>query len=156
MPLHLYNTLSGKVEPFEPLADNTVRMYNCGPTVYDFAHIGNFRTFIAIDILRRWLRVSGYGLKHVMNITDVDDRIIANSAKLGIGVRQYTEKFENLFLEDCAILSIERPEAIARATEHMDEMADFIDGLLQQGVAYRTEDGSYYFRITKFPEYGKL
>jgi len=156
MPLHLYNTLSGKVEPFEPLADNTVRMYNCGPTVYDFAHIGNFRTFIAIDILRRWLRVSGYGLKHVMNITDVDDRIIANSAKLGIGVRQYTEKFENLFLEDSAILSIERPEAIARATEHMDEMADFIDGLLQQGVAYRTEDGSYYFRITKFPEYGKL
>jgi cysteinyl-tRNA synthetase len=156
MPLHLYNTLSGKVEEFQPLTDNTVRMYNCGPTVYDFAHIGNFRTFIAIDILRRWLRVSGYGLKHVMNITDVDDRIIANSAKLGIGVRQYTEKFESLFLEDSAILSIERPEAIARATEHMDEMADFIDGLLKQDVAYRTEDGSYYFRITKFPEYGKL
>ena len=111
MPLHLYNTLSGKVEEFQPLTDNTVRMYNCGPTVYDFAHIGNFRTFIAIDILRRWLRVSGYGLKHVMNITDVDDRIIANSAKLGIAVRQYTEKFEKLFLEDSAILSIERPEA---------------------------------------------
>ena len=156
MPLHLYNTLSGKIEEFQPLTDDTVRMYNCGPTVYDFAHIGNFRTFIAIDILRRWLHVSGYGLKHVMNITDVDDRIIANSAKLGIGVHEYTAKFEKLFLEDAAILNIERPEQIARATEHMDEMADFIDRLVKQGIAYKTEDGSYYFAIAKFPEYGKL
>src|SRR5512142_2781550 len=139
MALELFNTLSGKIETFRPLEDNTVRMYNCGPTVYDFAHIGNFRTFIAIDILRRWLRVSGYGLKHVMNSTDVDDRIIANSAKLGIGVREYTDKFEKLFLEDASILGIEKPEQIARATEHIDEMADFIDRLVQQGTAYKTE-----------------
>jgi cysteinyl-tRNA synthetase len=156
MPLRLSNTLSGKVEPFQPLEDNVVRMYNCGPTVYDFAHIGNFRTFVAIDILRRWLRQSGYKLQHVMNITDVDDRIIANSAKLGIGVRQYTERFEKLFLEDSAILNIERPEQIVRATEHMKDMANDIAALADKGVAYRTEDGSYYFRIAKFPEYGKL
>ncbi len=156
MSLHLYNTLSGKIEEFKPLEDNLVRMYNCGPTVYDFAHIGNFRTFIAIDILRRWLRLSGYKLNHVMNITDVDDRIITNSAKLGIGVRQYTEKYEKLFLEDASFLNIEKPEHIARATEHMDEMADFIDRLAQKGIAYKADDGSYYYRITKFPEYGKL
>lgn len=156
MPLHLSNTLSGKIEEFQPLEDNLVRMYNCGPTVYDFAHIGNFRTFVAIDILRRWLRVSGYQLEHVMNITDVDDRIIANSAKLGIGVRQYTGKFENLFLEDAALLGIQRPERIVRATDHMTDMAEFIYELEQKGIAYKTEDGSYYFRIAKFPEYGKL
>src|SRR5512146_660356 len=156
MPFRLSNTLSGKIEEFHPLEDNLVRMYNCGPTVYDFAHIGNFRTFIAIDILRRWLLQSGYGLEHVMNITDVDDRIIANSAKLGVGVRQYTEKFEKLFLEDAAILNIQRPERIVRATDHMNDMAEFIYELEQKGVAYRTEDGSYYFRIAKFPEYGKL
>lgn len=156
MALQLFNTLSGNIEQFQPMENNTVRMYNCGPTVYDFAHIGNFRTFIAIDILRRWLLQSGYKLKHVMNITDVDDRIIANSAKLGISVRQYTEKYEKLFLEDASILGIQHPEFIARATEHMNHMADFIDGLVKKDVAYRTEDGSYYFRITKFPEYGKL
>ncbi len=156
MSLRLSNTLSGKIEEFQPLQDNEVRMYNCGPTVYDFAHIGNFRTFIAIDILRRWLRQSGYRLEHVMNITDVDDRIIANSAKLGIGVRQYTEKYEKLFLEDSAILNIERPERVVRATEHMSDMAEFIYELEQKGIAYRTDDGSYYFRIAKFPEYGKL
>ncbi|MDT8068801.1 MAG: cysteine--tRNA ligase [Terriglobia bacterium] len=156
MPLRLHNTLSRKIEEFQPLEDNQVRMYNCGPTVYDFAHIGNFRTFIAIDILRRWLKQSGYQLEHVMNITDVDDRIIANSAKLGIGVRQYTEKYEKLFLEDSAILNIERPEKIVRATDHMNDMAEFIYELEQKGIAYRTEDGSYYFRIAKFPEYGKL
>ena len=156
MPLELFNTLSGKLELFRPLDDNTVRMYNCGPTVYDFAHIGNFRTFIAIDILRRFLLQSGYTLKHVMNITDVDDRIIANSAKLGLTVRQYTEKYEKLFLEDSGFLNIQRTEVLARATEHMPEMAALIDGLAHKDVAYRTDDGSFYYRITKFPEYGKL
>src|SRR6478609_11055673 len=100
LPLRLYNTLSGKVEEFAPAADNTVRMYSCGPTVYDYGHIGNFRTFVAIDILRRFLKQSGFKLRHVMNITDVDDRIIERAAKQGIGVRQYTEKFEKAFLED--------------------------------------------------------
>src|ERR671928_47480 len=109
MPLHLYNTLSLAVEEFAPARDNTVRMYACGPTVYDYGHIGNFRTFVAVDILRRHLRASGRKLRHVMNITDVDDRIIENSAKLGISVREYTEKFERAFQEDADLLGIERP-----------------------------------------------
>ena len=156
MALRLFNTLSLKLEDFRPSVDNTIRMYNCGPTVYDFAHIGNFRTFIAIDILRRYLLQSGFQLRHVMNITDVDDLIIANSAKLGLTVRQYTEKYERLFLEDASLLDIQRPEMLVRATDHINEMADVITGLAAKDVAYRVDDGSYYYRVAKFPEYGKL
>src|SRR5947209_11999436 len=155
MPLRLYNTLSGKIEDFRPLADNEVRMYACGPTVYDYGHIGNFRTFIAVDILRRYLRQSGYKVRHVMNITDVDDKIIRNSSREGVSVRQYTEKFEQAFLDDAQLLNIERAELV-RATDHIPEMADFIAALVDKGFAYRAEDGSYYFRIAKFPGYGKL
>jgi cysteinyl-tRNA synthetase len=156
MSLRLFNTLSGKVEPFTPSEDQLVRMYACGPTVYDYGHIGNFRTFVAVDILRRFLRQSGYRLKHVMNITDVDDRIIENSARLGLTVDQYTEKYAKAFLEDAATLGIEHPEFIVRATKHIPEMADFIDGLRKKDLAYRTDEGSYYFRIARFPQYGKL
>jgi cysteinyl-tRNA synthetase len=155
MPLRLYNTMSGKVEEFRTLADNEVRMYACGPTVYDYGHIGNFRTFVAVDILRRYLRQSGFELRHVMNITDVDDKIIRNSATAGVSVKQYTAKFEKAFLEDSATLNIEQP-ILVRATEHIEEMAQFIAKLEQAGYAYRAEDGSYYFRIAKFPGYGKL
>jgi cysteinyl-tRNA synthetase len=155
MALHLYNTLSGKVEEFQPLEDNEVRMYSCGPTVYDYGHIGNFRTFIAVDVLRRYLRQSGYQIRHVMNITDVDDKIIRNSANAGVSVKQYTAKYEKAFLEDAAALNIEQP-SLARATEHIPEMAQFVAELQKKGFAYRTEDGSYYFRIAKFPAYGKL
>ena len=155
MPLHLYNTLTGKVEEFQPIADNEVRMYSCGPTVYDYGHIGNFRTFIAVDILRRYLRLSGYKIRHVMNITDVDDKIIRNSAKAGVSVKQYTAKYEKAFLEDAAALNIEQP-ILVRATDHIPEMAEFIAELVKKGYAYRTDDGSYYFRIAKFPSYGKL
>ena len=155
MPLHIYNTLSGKVEEFQPLEDNHVRMYACGPTVYDYGHIGNFRTFVAVDILRRFLRQSGYQVKHVMNITDVDDKIIRNSARAGVSVKQYTAKYEKAFLEDTAALNIEQP-ILVRATDHIPEMADFIADLQKKGFAYRTDDGSYYFRIAKFPGYGKL
>jgi cysteinyl-tRNA synthetase len=155
MPLRLYNTMSGKVEEFRTLADNEVRMYACGPTVYDYGHIGNFRTFVAVDILRRYLRQSGFELRHVMNITDVDDKIIRNSASAGVSVKQYTAKFEKAFLEDSATLNIEQP-ILVRATEHIEEMAQFIAKLEQAGYAYRAEDGSYYFRIAKFPGYGKL
>src|SRR3954469_25768336 len=151
-----FNTLTARVEEFRPLEDNTVRMYACGPTVYNYGHIGNFRTFIFVDILRRFLRQSGFKLRHCMNITDVDDRIIENSAKLGIGVREYTKKNEDAFLEDSGFLNIERPEILARATEHIDEMAHFIKRLVEKGDAYRADDGSYYFRIAKFPQYGKL
>ena len=131
-------------------------MYSCGPTVYDYGHIGNFRTFVAVDILRRFLKQSGFKLHHVMNITDVDDRIIERAAKQGIGVRQYTEKFEKAFLDDMDSLHCEHPEEIVRATDEIQEMADFIAHLVEKGFAYRAEDGSYYFRIAKFPEYGKL
>src|ERR671924_317580 len=115
MQLRLYNTLSGKIEEFRPLADNQVRMYACGPTVYDYGHIGNFRTFIAVDVLRRFLRQSGYQVRHVMNITDVDDKIIRNAARDGVSVKQYTAKYEKAFLEDTETLNIERPELV-RAT----------------------------------------
>src|SRR6202451_2458962 len=155
MAFRLYNTLSGKVEEFRPLLDNEVRMYACGPTVYDYGHIGNLRTFIAVDILRRFLRQSGYNVRHVMNITDVDDKIIRNSARDGVSVQQYTKKYEKEFLEDIAALNIEQP-ILVRATEHIPEMAEFIAELETKGFAYRAEDGSYYFRIAKFPAYGQL
>jgi cysteinyl-tRNA synthetase len=155
MALHLYNTLSGKVEEFRPLEDNEVRMYACGPTVYDYGHIGNLRTFVAVDLLRRFLRQSGYKVRHVMNITDVDDKIIRNSARDGVSVQQYTAKYEKAFLEDTSALNIEQP-LLVRATDHIPEMAEFIAELETKGFAYRTEDGSYYFRIAKFPGYGKL
>jgi cysteinyl-tRNA synthetase len=155
MSLRLYNTLSGKIEDFHPLDGNRVRMYACGPTVYDYGHIGNFRTFIAVDLLYRYLRQSGYDVRYVMNITDVDDKIIHNSARDGVTVQQYTAKFVQAFLDDSATLSIE-PPILVRATEHINAMADFIAELENKGFAYRTDDGSYYFRIAKFPEYGKL
>ncbi len=155
MALQLYNTLSGKMEEFWPLNGNEVRMYSCGPTVYDYGHIGNFRTFVAVDILQRFLRQSGYGVRYVMNITDVDDKIIRNAARDGVSVRQYTAKYEKAFLEDAAALNIEKP-ILVRATDHIEEMAKFIAQLEEKGFAYRTEDGSYYFRIAKFPQYGKL
>src|SRR6266436_2755924 len=155
MALRLYNTMSGKVEEFQPIEDNEVRMYACGPTVYDYGHIGNFRTFVAVDVLRRFLRQSGYTVRHVMNITDVDDKIIHNAAHAGLRVQQYTAKYEKAFLEDAAVLNIEQP-VLVRATEHIPEMAEFVVELEKKGFAYRAEGGSYYFRIAKFPGYGKL
>ena len=131
-------------------------MYACGLTVYDYGHIGNFRTFVAVDVLRRFLRQSGYKLQHVMNITDVDDKIIRNAAREHQPIHQYTKKYEEAFLEDMRTLSLEQPEKVVRATQHIEDMARFIRELEQKGFAYRTEDGSYYFSIAKFPEYGKL
>jgi cysteinyl-tRNA synthetase len=156
MSLQLYNTLSARVEKFTASMDNTVRMYSCGPTVYDYGHIGNFRTFVAVDILRRFLRQSGFKLNHVMNITDVDDKIIRNAAQQQKSISVYTKKYEEAFLEDMDTLGLEHPERVVRATDHIHKMAEFIHSLVDKGFAYRTEDGSYYFRIGKFPEYGKL
>jgi cysteinyl-tRNA synthetase len=155
MALRLFNTMSARVEEFHPIQPNEVRMYACGPTVYDYGHIGNFRTFIAVDILQRFLTQSGYQVNYVMNITDVDDKIIRNSARDKVSVQQYTAKYEKAFLEDSATLNIQQPKLV-RATEHIPEMAEFIAKLEQKGLAYRTDDGSYYFRIAKFPAYGKL
>jgi len=156
MALQLFNTLSGKVEEFRPLEDNLVRMYACGPTVYDYGHIGNFRTFVAVDVLRRFIKQSGFQIKHVMNITDVEDKIIRNAARDGVTVQEYTRKYTDAFLEDADALNIEHPELLAKATDHIQEMAHFIAVLRDKGYAYRTDDGSYYYRIAKFPEYGKL
>lgn len=155
MPLRFYNTLTQQLEAFAPERDNTVRMYTCGPTVYDFAHIGNFRTFVFVDILRRWLRACGFALDHVMNITDVDDRIIQNAVAQGKTLQEYTGVYTEAFLEDCATLRLERPERLVRATEHIPQMAEAIGRLAERGHTY-TSEGSVYFRIGSFPEYGKL
>ncbi len=155
MALCLYNTMSSEVEEFHPLRDNEVRMYACGPTVYDYGHIGNFRTFIAVDMLQRFLRQSGYKVRYVMNITDLDDKIIRNAARDGVSVQQYTAKYDKAFREDAAMIGIEQP-TLVRATENIPQMAEFVTKLVEKGIAYRTDDGSYYFRIASFPRYGKL
>jgi cysteinyl-tRNA synthetase len=155
MALRFYNTLSQQVEEFQPLEDNLVRMYTCGPTVYDYAHIGNFRTFTFYDLLRRWLGTRGYRLDHVMNITDVEDKIIRNALAQKKALNDYTATYEKAFFDDCAALRLEAPERWARATEHINEMADAIGELARKGYTY-TSEGSVYFRIAKFPEYGRL
>ncbi|MGA3126899.1 MAG: cysteine--tRNA ligase [Candidatus Korobacteraceae bacterium] len=156
MALDLFNTFSGRIEELAPEEDNLIRFYACGPTVYDYGHIGNFRTFIAVDVLRRFLLQSGFKLLHVMNITDVDDKIIRNANQRGVPIAEYTRKFEKAFLEDLDTLAVQPPEKIARATEHIAEMAAFIRKLADKGIAYQGEDGSWYFHIAKFPAYGKL
>ncbi|HVN04524.1 MAG TPA: cysteine--tRNA ligase [Bryobacteraceae bacterium] len=155
MSLRFYNTLSQQVTPFAPQRDNTVRMYTCGPTVYAYAHIGNFRTFTFVDILRRWLRASGHQLNHVMNITDVDDKIIRNAVAQNQSLDQYTAHYKQAFRDDCALLRLETPEHVVPATEHIHQMADAIGRLTAGGHTY-TSEGSTYFRIATFPEYGKL
>ncbi len=153
--IRLHNTLSAKSEAFVPQKAGEVRMYTCGPTVYDYAHIGNYRTFVFQDILRRFLKFRGFKLNHVMNLTDVDDRIIANAAAAGKSIRDYTEKFVQAFFDDCRSLSIEAPEHWIRATDHIDDMVKLIERLQQKTFTYPS-DGSIYYRIAKFPEYGKL
>jgi cysteinyl-tRNA synthetase len=155
MPLRFYNTLSQQVEDFRPQEGNIVRMYTCGPTVYDYAHIGNFRTFTFFDLLRRWLRERGYRLDHVMNITDVEDKIIRNALAQQKSLADYTAIYEKAFFDDCTTLRLEPPERIARATEHIEDMATAIQKLGEKGHTYSSE-GSLYFRIATFPEYGQL
>ena len=154
--LKLYNTLSRKLETFKPLIGNEVRMYTCGPTVYDFAHIGNFRAYICADILKRYLRHKGYIVKHAMNITDVDDKTIKGSQKKKISLNEYTEHYTKIFLDDIKILNIDTPEIFPKATEHIPEMVDIIKKLLDKGIAYKSPDDSIYYAISKFKQYGKL
>jgi cysteinyl-tRNA synthetase len=153
--LRLHNTLSGHVEEFEPLRVGEVRFYYCGPTVWDYGHIGNFRSAIAADILRRYLKFKGYKITHVMNITDVDDRIIAKSQEAGVSIEEHTAKYVDAFWEDFDALGCERPEVGPRATQHIPEMVELVERLLANNHAYRS-DGSIYYRISSFPEYGKL
>jgi cysteinyl-tRNA synthetase len=156
MTLRLFNTLTGQLDPLEPADGKALRMYACGPTVYDYGHIGNFRTFLQVDVLRRFLLLSGMRVRHVMNITDVDDKIIRNSLEAGIPIGEYTERYVKAFFEDMEALRIQRPEQIARATEHIPQMVALVEKLAAAGAAYKTEDGSWYFRLAAFPEYGKL
>jgi cysteinyl-tRNA synthetase len=153
--LRLTNTLSGELEEFCPSDGSNVRMYVCGPTVHDFAHIGNFRTFVFEDVLRRHLRSKGWTVTEVMNITDVDDKIIQKAIAEGVDIRTYTEKYTTSFLEDSDTLGIERPEILVRATDHIPDMVDLVEKLIDSGFAYR-EGNSIYFRIAKFPDYGRL
>ena len=153
--IRVHNTYSGKVEPFVPQTPGEVKMYTCGPTVYDFAHIGNFRTFIFQDLLRRFLKLRGFKMNHVMNLTDVDDRIIANSAAAGVSLREYTEKYIQAFFADCRTLSVEAPEHWIRATDNIDSMVALIQRLQKNTYTYESE-GSIYYRISKFKNYGKL
>ena len=153
--LRFRNTLSGKVEEFRPMREGEARMYYCGPTVWDYGHIGNFRSAIAADILRRYLKFKGFKLTHVMNITDVEDRIIAKSQEAGLSIDDYTAKYIDALWEDFDALGCERPEIVPRATRHIPEMVALIEKLMESGHAYES-DGSVYYRIASFPEYGKL
>jgi cysteinyl-tRNA synthetase len=156
--LRLYNTLSRQEEPFAPLNGNTVRLYGCGPTVYARAHIGNFRTYVCLDVLRRTLKyVCGYEMRMVVNVTDVDDKTIAGAQQAGVPLREYTEKWIDVFREDSAQLGLERPEETPRATDavNLEAMGEMIAALDRNGHTYR-RDGSIYFKIATFPEYGRL
>jgi cysteinyl-tRNA synthetase len=155
MPLRLYNTLTQELEEFRPAEDNVVKMYTCGPTVYNYVHIGNLRTFTFQDILRRWLKYRGFTLNQVMNITDIEDKIIAGATRDGKTLKEYTEAYTAAFFEDAAALRLERPEHIVKATDHIAEMTEAIEKLQNRGCTYVSE-GSTYFRIASFPEYGKL
>jgi len=156
MTLRLFNTLTGQIDSLTPADGKALRMYACGPTVYDYGHIGNFRTFVQIDILRRALRLLGTQVRHVMNITDVDDKIIRNASQAGVAIGEYTQPYIDAFFEDFEALRIERPEQIVRATEHIPQMVALVEKLVTAGAAYQAEDGSWYFRLRAFPEYGKL
>lgn len=155
MALRFYNTLTQRTDPFAPLSGNTVKMYTCGPTVYNYAHIGNLRAFVFPDLLRRWLRARGYTLNHVMNITDIEDKIIRDAAAAHKSIYEFTEVYTQAFLDDTARLRLERPEQLVKATDHIPEMVAAIQKLSQRGFTYNS-DGSVYYRIANFPGYGKL
>ena len=156
MSLQLYNTLTRRVEPFAALAPPRVTLYTCGPTVWNFAHIGNFRTFLFEDLLRRHLEGSGFEVYHIMNLTDVDDRVIKAAAAAGKRLAELTDPFAQAFFEDRDFLRIKPAHAYPRATRYMPAMIALIERLLERGVAYRGDDGSVYLSIAKFPTYGRL
>src|SRR5512136_1096492 len=153
--LKLHNTLTGADEELRTIEEGVVRLYTCGPTVYDYAHIGNFRTFCFQDLLRRYLVYRGFRVIHVMNITDVDDRIIQNARGQGMSLKDYTEKYTQAFFEDSRTLRIELPQLMPRATAHIPEMVALIKRLETNGYTYQ-KDGSIYFSISRFAGYGKL
>ena len=155
MSLKVYNTLSNRIEEFHEIVPGQVGLYTCGPTVYDFAHIGNFRAYVFEDLFKRHLLFRGYRVKHVMNLTDIDDKTIRKSGSLGVPLQQVTDPFIAAFFEDIATLNILRADVYPRATEHIPEMVDIITKLMEKGHAYH-KDGSIYFNIESFPAYGRL
>ncbi|MBI3901012.1 MAG: cysteine--tRNA ligase, partial [Chlamydiia bacterium] len=155
-PLYLYNSESRKKELFHPLADNHVHMYTCGPTVYHFAHIGNFRTYVFEDLLRRTLKFFGFRVTQVVNLTDVDDKTIRGAIETKQSLEAFTQPYKNAFFVDLQTLGIERVEHYPAATEYIPHMIDFIQGLLDKGVAYQSRDKSIYYAIEKCPTYGRL
>ena len=154
--IRIFNTLTRQKEEFTPIESGKVRMYTCGPTVYDYAHIGNFRAFLFEDLLKRWLKFRGFQITHVMNLTDIDDKTIKGSQKQQTPLKQFTEFYIKAFFEDMATLNIEPADVYPRATQHIPEMVAIIKTLIQKGIAYHGEDGSIYYAISKFPDYGKL
>ena len=156
MTLRLFNTLTRAVEDFTPLAPPRVTLYTCGPTVWNYAHIGNFRTFVFEDVLRRWLEFSGYRVDHVMNVTDVDDRTITAAHGAGLKLPEHTAQYLQAFRDDCAYLRLEPAGRYPRATAHIPQMIALVERLLERGTAYKGEDGSVYFAIARFPSYGRL
>ena len=152
----LYNTLTRRVEPFAPAEGDTVRIYSCGPTVYNPAHLGNFRTFLFVDLLRRVLRLRGWRVQQVMNLTDVDDKIIRRAAEQGKKIREVTEPVTEIFFQDRDYLRIEPAEVYPKATDYVPQMVELVRQLVERGVAYLADDGSVYFAIDRFPSYGKL
>jgi cysteinyl-tRNA synthetase len=156
MVLVLHNSLGRRLTRFSPLSGKTVRLYTCGPTVYNYAHVGNFRTFVFEDVLRRYLRHKGYRVVQVKNITDVEDRIIEGIKRTGKSLKELTDFYTEAFMEDLDTLNIQRAEHYPRATEFIDEIVKAVESLMKKGYAYRENDGSVYFSIKKFPRYGRL
>ncbi|NIO36687.1 cysteine--tRNA ligase [Candidatus Bathyarchaeota archaeon] len=154
--LRFYNTMTRKKEVFKPIEEGRVGMYSCGLTVYDYAHIGNLRAYVFVDLLRRWLEYRGFEVEHVMNITDVDDKTIRGMYREGVSLEQYTRKYTEAFFEDLQALNIKKAKVIPRATEHIQEMVRLVEALMEEGYGYRGEDGSIYYDISKFKDYGKL
>ena len=156
MEMKVFNSLTRREESLAPLADNTVRFYTCGPTVYNFAHIGNFRAYTFEDILRRVIQFNGMKVKQVMNLTDVDDKTIRGANAAGIALTDYTKTYKDAFFADLQKLNIQPAEVYPAATDHIPEMIALVEKLVEKGVAYKSDDGSVYFAVTKFPGYGKL
>ena len=154
--LKLYNTLVGKKQAFNPIKNRLVKIYTCGPTVYWYAHLGNLRTYIFEDILRRALKYNGYKIKQVMNITDVEDKIIKKAVSEKKNIFEITKPYTKIFFEDLKKLNIEKPEILPKATAHIKEMISMIEKLLEKGFAYKGEDGSIYFNVSQFKKYGRL
>ena len=154
--MHVYNTMSRQLEEVVPLEDNHIRLYTCGPTVYNAAHIGNFRTYVFEDLLRRYLKYCGFQVTQVMNLTDVDDKTIRGTRESGVPLRDYTQTYKDMFFEDVKTLNIEAAEHYPAATDHVPEMIELISKLFDKGLAYSSDDGSVYFSIAKFENYGRL